>query len=247
MTQEGVSMLVYWFSSLRIVLAIALGLIVPLMSAMAENVTWQTIRVKGEGTSAACGPESVATAYSGDSAAFVFSKLGVNLAAGVPHETGAEFGACRIRARIVIPRGYYLAGVTQSSQAGVIKTAGARGEIRTVLAVQAAERFQGMRMPAFPGTNGEGKIIESRVRFAPRDEMNEPLLNLGGSFATPLAGVRYMCQYSRQSPIAMDVEFRAAVRGQRRKPGSSVIIAVDSADVQLHVDTQVARCSGFMQ
>jgi len=231
-----------WRTRLRVVFLIAFGVILPLTGAMAQDLSWSTIRVKSEGNVSLCGPGTVTTAYTGNSAAFVFSKLGIRLDASTPHQAGEEFGACRIRSRVVIPKGYYLAAVTQNTQAGVVKSVGARGSIRTLLALQAPERFLGMRMPAFPGLDEQGRIIERSLNFAPKEEMNEPLLNLSGSFEASQQGLRYMCKFSKVGPVALDMEFRTAIRGQRKKPGSSVVIFVDSADVQLWVGTRLSAC-----
>lgn len=111
---------------------------------MAQEVSWETVRVQGEGKSALCAPDTVLTSYAGSSAAYVFTNFGVSLASGVQHQSGAEIGACRIVTRVIIPKGFYLAGLRQSTIAGVIKSIGARGEIRTRLDVKSmgSERIE---------------------------------------------------------------------------------------------------------
>lgn len=215
----------------------------PLTEAKAQDLTWQTIRIKGEGTASACKDNSVITAYTGNSAAFIFTRFAVQLDPSTSHQSGSEFGACRIRSRVIIPKGFYLAGVTQNTQAGVVKSVGARGVIHAVLALQSPERPGGNRLAAFPGLPSEGRIIERTLKFAPKDEMNEPLLNLNGSYEASPAAVRYQCLFSKKSATALDLEFRTAVRGQRKKPGSSVMISVDSSDVQLWVGGRLQACN----
>lgn len=227
----------------KIVLLLSINLLLPLHETNAQDLTWQTIRIKGEGTAVACKDNSVITAYTGNSAAFIFTRFAVQLDPSIPHQTGSEFGACRIRSRVIIPRGFYLAGVTQNTQAGVVKSVGARGVIHSVLALQSPERLGGNRMAAFPGLPSDGRIIERTIKFAPKDEMNEPLLNLNGSYEANPAAVRYQCLFTKKSPTTIDLEFRTAVRGQRKKPGSSVMISVDSSDVQLWVGARLQACN----
>jgi hypothetical protein len=228
--------------NLKIVFFVALSLALPLSAAMSQELSWSTIRIKGEGTSAACSPNTVLTAYRGNGAAFVFTNLGVKLDAAAPHQSGAEFGACRIRSRVVIPQGYYLYSISQNTQAGVVKSVGAKGVIRAQLALQTPEKFNGMRSPAFPGLGSEGTVIEHNLKFAPKDEMNEPLLSLNGSYQVTRQAMAYQCQFTKKAPASIDIEFRTAVRGQRKKPGSSVVISVDSSDVQLVLGTRLGAC-----
>ena len=232
-----------WINDFKIVFLITLGLIIPLSGAMAQDLVWQTLRIKSEGPATLCGPGSLMTAYTGNSAAFIFTRLAVNLGATAPHSAGSEFGACRIRSRVVIPKGFYLAGVSQNTQAGIVKTVGARGAIQTMLALQSPEKPNGGRLPAFPGLGAEGRVIEASLKFAPRDEMNEPLLNLSGRYEARPDAIAYQCRFTKQAPAAIDLEFRAAVRGQRKKPGSSIVISVDSSDVQLWIGTRLQACS----
>lgn len=235
-------MLREWAYHLKIIFLVAISLALPLSAAMSQELNWSTIRIKGEGTSAACSPSTVSTAYSGNSAAFVFTNLGVKLDAATPHQSGAEFGACRIRSRMVIPQGYYLYSVSQSTQAGVVKSVGAKGIIHTMLALQSPERLNGTRTAAFPGLNSEGTVIERSLKFAPKDEMNEPLLSLNGSYQITRQAMAYQCQFTKKAPASIDMEFRTTVRGQRKKPGSSVVISVDSSDVQLFLGATLGAC-----
>jgi hypothetical protein len=235
-------MLRQWAYYLKIVFIVAMSLALPLSAAMSQELSWTTIRIKGEGTSAACSPNSVLTAYNGNSAAFVFTNLGIKLDAAAPHQSGSEFGACRIRSRVVIPKGYYLYSIAQNTQAGVVKSVGAKGVIHAMLALQSTERFNGMRTPAFPGLNSDGTVIERSLKFAPKDEMNEPLLNLNGNYQVTRQAMAYQCQFTKKAPASIDIEFRTAVRGQRKKPGSSVVISVDSADVQLLLGAKLVAC-----
>jgi hypothetical protein len=239
----GDQMQANWVNYIKIIFLIALGLLIPLSGAMAQDISWQTIRVKSEGQASLCGPGSVMTAYTGNSAAFIFTRLAVNLSATAPHSSGAEFGACRIRSRVIIPKGFYLAGISQNTQAGVVKSVGARGAIHTMLALQSPEKPMGVRTPAFPGLGVEGRVIEQSLKFAPRDEMNEPMLNLSGQYEARPVAIAYQCRFTKKAPAAIDLEFKAAVRGQRKKPGSSVAISVDSSDVQLWIGTRLQACS----
>jgi hypothetical protein len=228
---------------LKTILAISLGLLLPLASAMAqEQVSWQTIKIQGEGKNALCSPDTVFTSFAGNSAAFVFTNFAINLAAGARHSDGAEFGACRIVSRLTIPKGYYLAGLSQTTLAGVIKTAGARGEVQTKLALKSPGGSDDGGTPAMPGIGGEGKAIETKIRFAPRDEMNEPMLLLNGSFVTPPSAIQHICRFSRQTPVTLDINFRASIKGQRKTPGASIIIGIDSSDVQLDVGARLGKC-----
>lgn len=221
---------------------IGLGALLPFSQALSQDLSWQTIRIKSEGPAAICGPSSVATAYTGNSAAFIFTRLTVTLDATTPHASGSEFGACRIRSRVTIPRGFYLAGLTQNTEAGVVKSKGARGAIHTVLSLQSPEIPFALRTPAFPGLGIEGRVIEKSMKFAPKDEMNEPLLNLSGQYEARRTAIAHQCRFTKQDPVTFDLEFRAAVRGHRKKPGSSILISVDSADVQLWVGTRLNAC-----
>ncbi len=230
-------------SRLKAIIVIAVGLILPLTSAIAQgDVSWQTIKVQGGGKNTLCSPDSVFTSSAGNSASFVFTNFAINLAAGAPHSDGAEFGACRIVTRLTIPKGYYLAGLSQSTLAGVIKTAGARGEVRTKLALKRTGGSDEGGTPAMPGIGGEGKAIETRIRFAPRDEMNQPMLLLNGSFVTPPSAIQHICRFTRQTPVTLDINFRASIKGQRKTPGASIIIAIDSSDVQLDLGAQLGKC-----
>ncbi len=230
-------------SRLRAIIAISLGVLLPLVSAMAqEQVSWQTIKVQGEGKGALCSPDTVFTSFAGNSAAFVFTNFAINIPAGAPHTNGAEFGACCIVTRLTIPKGFYLAGLSQSTQAGVIKTAGARGEVQTKLTLKSPGGRGEGGPPAVPGIGGEGKAIETRIRFAPQDEMNQPMLLLNGSFVTPPSAIQHICRFSRQTPVTLDINFRASIRGQRKTPGAFIIIAIDSSDVQLDVGARLGRC-----
>ena len=231
-----------WAYHLKLIFLVAISLALPLSAAMSQELSWSTIRIRGEGTAAACSPSTVLTAYSGNSAAFVFTNLGVKLDATTPHQSGAEFGACRIRSRVVIPQGYYLHSVSQSTQAGIVKSVGAKGVIRTQLALQTAEKFHGMRSPAFPGIGSDGTVIENNLKFAPKDEMNEPLLNLYGNYQAKKLAIIYQCQFTKKAPASIDIEFRTAIRGQRKKPGSSVVISIDSSDVQLFLGARLGAC-----
>jgi hypothetical protein len=207
-----------------------------------EQVIWQTIKVQGEGKNALCSPANAFTSYAGNSAAFVFTNFAINLPAGAPLTDGAEFGACRIVTRLTIPKGSYLVGLTQSTLAGVIKTAGARGEVQTKLALKSPGGPDEGGPPAIPGIGGDGKAIETRIRFAPRDEMNQPMLLLNGAFVTPPSAIRHICRFSRQTPVTLDINFRASIKGQRKTPGASIIIAIDSSDVELDVGAKLGRC-----
>lgn len=235
-------MLREWAYHLKSIFLVAISLALPLSATMSQELRWSTIRIKGEGTSAACSPNTVFTAYSGNSASFIFTNLGIKLDAATPHQSGAEFGACRIRSRLVIPQGYYLYSVSQNTQAGVVKSVGAKGVIRAQLALQTAEKFNGMRSPAFPGIGSDGIVIEHNLKFAPKDEMNEPLLSLNGSYQITRQAMAYQCRFTKKAPASIDMEFRTAVRGQRKKPGSSVIISVDSSDVQLFLGARLGVC-----
>lgn len=232
----------YRAKKLKIILLMALGIQLPSVQAFAQDLTWQTIRIRSEGPSALCDSGSVMTAYTGNSAAFIFTRLSINLNSATPHQAGAEFGACRIRSRVVIPQGFYLASLAQNTQAGVVKSVGARGAVHTMLALQAPEKSPGVRQPAFPGLGVEGRVIEKSLKFAPKDEMNEPLLNLGGSYEVSPKAIAHQCKVTKKAPAAIDLEFRTAIRGQRRKPGSSIVISIDSSDVQLWIGTRLLAC-----
>ena len=229
-------------SKLKAILIIALGLFLPFAGAMAQEVSWKTLRVQGEGKAALCNPDNVFTSYAGNSAALVFSNFSINLAATSPISDGAEFGACRIVSRITIPKGYYLASLSQSTVAGVVKTVGARGVIQTKLALKTAGVQTDAGFPAFPNIGPDGNAILTKIRFAPKDEMNQPLLVLNGSFVTPLPAVQHICKFSRQTPVTVDMLFRAAITGQRRARGASIIIGIDSSDVQLDIGARLGKC-----
>ena len=216
-----------------LVLAVAVGLVLPFAGAMAQGVSWETVSVQGEGKVPLCGPGTLYSSFAGNSAALVFTNFTVDLPANAPHNSGAEFGACRIVSRLVIPKGYFLASLSQTTMAGVVKSDGARGEIRTRLDL-ANSGGQG-------GAIGGGKI-ETRTRFAPADEMNQPLLNLSGSIAATASDIQNACRTARQSPTTINMEFRASIMGQRKTPGASIIIAIDSSDVQLDLNMRFASC-----
>ncbi len=215
------------------IFTIAAGLVLALQSAMAQEVSWQTVSVAGEGKSALCAQDTLYTSYAGNSAALVFTNMIVELAPNAEHNSGAEFGGCRIVTKLVIPAGYYLAGLNQSTVAGVVKSVGARGEIRTRLDLKNA-----------PGQSGSGLNgrIETRTRFAPEDEMNQPMLLLNGSFASSPSEIQSLCRTGRQNKTALNLEFRASVKGQRKTPGSAIIISIDSSDVQLDLNARLGRC-----
>lgn len=215
------------------ILTIAAGLVLTLQSAMAQEISWETVSVAGEGKSALCAQDTLYTSYAGNSAAFVFTNMIVELPANAAHNSGAEFGGCRIVTKLVIPAGYYLAGLNQSTVAGVVKSIGARGEIRTRLDLKNASGQSGS------GLNGR---IETKTRFAPEDEMNQPMLLLNGSFASSPSEIQNLCRTGRQNRTAHNLEFRASIQGQRKTPGASIIISIDSSDVQLDLKARLGRC-----
>lgn len=229
-------------SSLRSTAVATLAFLAPLSSAFAQSVIWETVRIRGEGRAAICNPSTVLTSYVDNSAAFVFTNLGVNIDPNVPLSPGAEFGACNVRSRIVVPQGYYLSGISQQTIAGVVKSVGARGAVRSKLFLQTREAPNGSADPAFPGLGPLGLVIDRGVQFAPREEMNEPMLVLDGNYVTPRGAAQYMCQYTRVRPVSMDIVFRAAVQGQRTPRGGAIIVNVDSSDVQLNLGASLGRC-----
>jgi hypothetical protein len=215
------------FSKILVRLAvIVFGLSMPLVSAMAQEVAWETVSVRGEGKAPLCAPDTVYTSYVGNSGAFIFTNFTIQLPANSPHNSGAEFGACRIMTRFVIPSGYYLAGIAQSTQAGVVKSTGARGEIRTRLDIKPA--------------NGGGGKIETRTRFSPADEMNQPLLALNGSYLATQSEIQAACK--SQGAKAVNLEFRASIMGQRKDARSVIIISIDSSDTQIDLNYRLGVC-----
>ena len=218
-------------------LSIAMFLL-PVTATFAQELSWQTILIKGEGRAAICNSSTVIPSYFGNSASFVFTNLAVNLQANTPTDPNSEFGACQVRTRITIPQGMYLESISHTVVGGAVKSQGARGFMRTFYFMQQA----GSGTPAFPGSDQYGTIISNQIAFSPLEDRNDALLVMDGSKVFGPGQRNYLCQYTRQRPIRADLILRAAVSGQRTRPDQNVLISIDSADVSYNVGATLGQC-----
>lgn len=196
------------------------------------------MHIKDAGKAALCNQETVFTSYYGNSASFIFTKLGVQLPSG-EDTRDAEFGACRIKVRLTLPQGTYLDSMRHQVAGGVVKTKGARGMFRARYELQNSQDGRA----ALPGGDAQGTILEGIHRFAPKNEMTEALLIIDGEKIFDARDKKFMCRHSKKQPVYLDLLLKVAVSGQRRERNESVIISVDSSDVQFDVGAQLGHCS----
>lgn len=223
------------FHRLFLVLSLSFG---SFSAARADELSWQTLLIKGEGKAAICNDSTVITSYAGNNAAFIFTNLAVNIPANTPHQGNSEFGACQVRTRVTIPRGMYLESISQSVIGGVIKSQGARGFMRSSYFMQRA----GTGTPAFPTLDEFGTIMRGEIRFNALEDRNDAMLVIHGERAFRPVERQTICQVSRNRPVNVDLIMRAAVGGTRTAADQTVLIEVDSADVRFDVGAKLAYC-----
>jgi hypothetical protein len=222
--------------------AIGLTLVSPPAHATGD-LAWRTILIKGEGRAALCNDQTVSPVYNGDDASFVFTSLGVNIAAGSAGPgTFQEFGACQIRVRVTIPLGTYLQTLGDDVEGGVIKSAGARGAIRSSYFLRTAVSATVPDAPALPDTGSLGLLDTQTTTFAPSDETLNPLLEQFGSRDFRPAEVATECGWTRNRAVDVDLIVRVSVEGMRTRADQGVLVDVDGSDVNFAVAPRLGVC-----
>jgi hypothetical protein len=214
--------------------------------ASAQDLNWQTVRIKSEGRAALCNENTVFTSYFDSFASFIFTSLGVNMPAGDLSRL-TELGACNIRSRITIPQGLYLTGLQQTITGGTIKSQGARGFIRSRIFLRTLPDASGRDRPALPidtriDPEGTGLVAAADLAFRPMEEGHGDILNLYNDANFGPGQRQVMCQWTRQRAVNVDVVWRVAVAGQRASVNKSIILQVDGSDNQFKLNMAVGAC-----
>lgn len=216
-------------------------------TAQAQDLNWQTVKIRGEGRAAICDESTVLPFYNFDTASFLFTSLGVDLPSD-DFQYAREFGACQIRSRFVIPQGYVLTGLEQVISGGAIKSRGARGMFRSRIYLRMPPDPGRSDTPLFPvdrgiDPDGLGLVASAEKLFRPiEDGGGGDILTIDNKVTFGRPRQQYLCDLTRHRPLKVDAIWRVAVLGQRTRANQSILIQVDSVDNHFDVGLKLAPC-----
>ena len=202
-----------------------------------EELTWRKVRAIGGGDGQRCfyregahpAKNNVFWSSAGSEVGFVLSSFGVNLPAATNPLRGAlKFSSsCNIEAEVVIPQGYFVATLTQTLSYGVLKDAGTTGGVTT-----GAFLFQ-----------NQVPLNQINLLAPPDRAVNDPLFTKTNVQIFDDQTRRGQCALTAGAPLVTVFKLQLLSAGARPLPFLTLLINVDSADVEYALEPSLLRCS----
>lgn len=213
-----------------------MALVVPMLGLAQAELEWRKVRAFGGGDGTRClyeelgdpADNNIFWVASGSEVSFVFSVFGVNLPASRnPLRGKLKYAAsCNIEAEVVIPQGHFVATLAQTLTYGVVKDAGTTGGLTT-----GAFLFQ-----------NDVPLNQINLFVPPEAAMNEPLFTKSNVQIFDPGTRQTQCALTAGGPLVTTFKMQLLSAGARPAPFLSMLINVDSADVQYSLAPSLQRC-----
>lgn len=217
-------------------LCAGIALAVPMLGFAQAELEWRKVRAFGGGDGARCvyqelgdpAANNVFWVASGSEVSFVFSVFGVNLPASRNPLRGKlkYTSSCNIEAEVVIPQGHFVATLAQTLSYGVVKDPGTTGGLTT-----GAFLFQ-----------NDVPLNQINLFVPPEAAMNEPLFTKSNVQIFDPRTRQAQCALTEGGPLVTRFKMQLLSAGARPAPFLSMLINVDSADVEYSLEPSLQRC-----
>lgn len=201
----------------------------PALSLAADLLKWRAFRANGTGDGEPCfyrnkdPKNNMFPSWAGPELSFVFSAMGINMQP--PAKELRQQQTCTIKAKVTLPKGTYIKGISQTLLGGVLKDEGATGSIV-------------LRSMLFKEAIVLGKV---RVNLA-APAVDEPLLEKTAKQSLTRRQKMAQCNATRTKSITSEFRFEVGLEGTRPSADSTFIAQLDTIDMKYAIKTFVGKC-----